>query len=119
MENERAQYWQKLGLASNGARLELRGVLAWELIKHWALISGTPALTEDSAGRAKIELMPPDQIVERVFAIADRFVDKVTERKEIKETWDSAEVAAEEGRMARIRLDQEFRKPVGEVNTIK
>ena len=47
-----------------------RGLLAVELIARWGMVNGKPTTEEDTAGRAKMDLMEPTEVVERAFTMA-------------------------------------------------
>lgn len=50
-----------------------------EMINRWGMVSGIPD-GEDSAGRAKIKLMPPEILVNRAFVIADLMFEELAAR---------------------------------------
>ena len=50
--------------------------LAIELLSRWGMVMGKPD-GEDSAGRAKITIMPVDEVVARSIAAADGLVDEM------------------------------------------
>lgn len=64
--------------------LDLTGRIALRLVEHFGLISGFPD-GEDKAGRAKIGLLPPPQVVERACDIAALFVAETQKRGWIHE----------------------------------
>lgn len=82
---EKQQYWPlSNSVGKFGLLMEFRSAMAWQLIERFGLISGRRG-TEDSQGRAAIEEMPPAEIVQRAFAIADEFVEAAQSRGELKE----------------------------------
>lgn len=50
-----------------------------EMINRWGMVTGIPD-GEDSAGRAKLKLMPPEILVSRAFVIADLMFDELEAR---------------------------------------
>ena len=99
------QYWPlKHECGKSGVNMELRASLAWKLIEHFGLVSATRG-SEDSAGRAAIDLLPIDQVVSRAFAIVDCFVAEAESRGELR-PFTSADA------------DQAFRRG-GELESIK
>jgi len=103
--SEHKQYWADPVHCTTvrGVFLELRCELAWDLIHHFGSIAAKTQ-GEDSAGRHKIELQTPKEIVERVFAIVDIFVDKAELRGELREDSVSQEdKALAVGRLERIK----------------
>jgi hypothetical protein len=53
--------------------------LAERLISHFGVVAGTPD-GEDSKGRAKVNLMPPAEVVQRACEIADLAIDEFDKR---------------------------------------
>lgn len=47
--------------------------LAKGLLERWGLVAGAPG-GEDSCGRAKLRLMTPEELVDRAFETAERFM---------------------------------------------
>lgn len=88
-----------------GVQLDLRFRLAVDLMKHVGIATGKTD-GEDSAGRAKLELLAPKEVVDRCFEIADYAVQLGEEKGWIKpvETTDE-EAAAEVGRLEAIKLE--------------
>jgi hypothetical protein len=67
---------------------------------------------EDSSGRARLDLQDPEAVVKRVFAISDAFYDTVEARGDMREIKASPEdQAAFEGKMARIKMEEEYHRP--------
>jgi len=88
--------------AGHGCVLALRARMAWELVSRFALISAQPD-GEDTAGRQKLNLLPPTDVVSRCFAITDEFMDVVERREEIKPlTLTLEQRHAERGRLSNI-----------------
>ncbi len=58
-------------------------MLAWQVIERFAVIAAQPG-GEDSAGRARMDLQSPQEVVNRAFAIADAFVTAAEQRGEIR-----------------------------------
>lgn len=50
--------------------LTTKGRMAWDLMQRFALIAGKLD-GEDSTGRAKLDLLPPDQVVARACEITE------------------------------------------------
>jgi hypothetical protein len=44
--------------------------MAFELISRWGMVAATPA-GEDSAGRQRLRLQTPSELVDRAFVVAD------------------------------------------------
>lgn len=55
------------------------GQLAQEMILRWGMVAGATD-TEDSAGRAKVRLQTPDELIERACSTAQLFWDEATKR---------------------------------------
>lgn len=49
-----------------------RATMAYKLIERWGMVAATPD-GEDSAGRSKLRLCTPDEMVERAFKTVDLF----------------------------------------------
>ena len=49
--------------------------LAFSLLERWGMVAAAPD-GEDSAGRSKLKLSTPDELVERAFAVAKLAFDK-------------------------------------------
>ena len=64
--------------------------LAIAIAERWAMVAGRPG-GEDSAGRAKSELMPVGQVVERSIQIADQLFDAFE-----KQGWMTPNITPEE-----------------------
>jgi hypothetical protein len=108
------QYWNVLGL-DNSIILEMRARLAWKMIDHYGIVSCATD-KEDSQGRARLDLLSPEQVVNRAFAIADVFVSRCEEREAIRETT-LEEVITVEETTQKIRRGIElesFRKSIAE-----
>ncbi len=95
-----------------GHILELRAMLAWELIHHFGSVAATDG-GEDSGQRAKLVLQTPEQVVGRCFEIADLFVIEVEARGDIRASaMTEEEACARTGELQRIRSRAEY--PVAE-----
>lgn len=73
--SESAERWfpTDLGHTSTGFVTNMRASLSAEIVKHCALVAGVDD-GEDSAGRARVGLMPASQVAERAADIADALV---------------------------------------------
>ena len=106
----RKQFWPpEEAVSTSGMRLEIRAQLAWNLLERYALIAGTRG-PEDSQGRAATDLLAADVVVDRCFRIADLFVDRALERKELREfsAADVEQAYKRSGELARIRNGAEY-----------
>lgn len=64
-----------IGHTNNGYITSLRAQIAVEIVKHCALVSGYPD-GEDTAGRAKVGLMPAHAVAARANAVANALVEE-------------------------------------------
>ena len=100
------QFWPpSLSQSETGCHLEFRANLAWGLLERFALVAANNPTREDSSGRAVHELLPAQEAVDRCFELADAFVDKAVQRKEIRQYTDAEQEAAfrRSGELVRIR----------------
>lgn len=108
-DNKIRRYWPlETSHLERGYSFELRSALTWELIHHFGAVAGADG-GEDSAGRAKLRLSTPGELVTRCYEITDMFMQACQERGEIRDLGMSDEEAAEEtGRIMRIRSRAEY-----------
>jgi hypothetical protein len=67
-----------------GLTLSLQAEMAWDLLRqNTAIIAGTDG-GEDSAGRQKVRMQEPVELVARVFAIVDAFVATAEARNDLQ-----------------------------------
>lgn len=90
-----------------GMQLEARALLAWELVGRFALIAGKRG-SEDSSGRATLELATPEETVARAFAFADLFVSEAEKRDAVRDAVTCEHVSALQGFNARIKHAVEY-----------
>lgn len=57
---------------------DLQGRIATDLVTRWGMVAAMPD-GEDSAGRLKLRLMTPDELVARAMETADRLVKAMHE----------------------------------------
>lgn len=55
------------------------GMIAQEMILRWGMVAGAPD-AEDSAGRAKLRLQSPEELIERACSTAQIFWDEAIKR---------------------------------------
>lgn len=67
----------------NGFTVDFRGGLALELIEHWGMVAGVNN-GEDTCGRARLDVMPVEEVVERAFAMAEQAYQALEARGWIK-----------------------------------
>ena len=73
-------YWSNQQYAiDNNHEMEFRARIALALIEKWGTVAGKTA-GEDTAGRWKLALQGPVELVDRCFAIAEEFI-RVAEAK--------------------------------------
>lgn len=101
------KYWPVIGI-THAIHMEARADFAAELIRHWGQVAGTTG-KEDSAGRAKIDLASPQDVVDRAFEIADCFFAKMEERQDIRLVSLEDVIKAEEG-IGKLKLDIETQR---------
>jgi hypothetical protein len=104
------EYWPLSHVDSPlGFSMEARALLAWELLLRVGICTGTPQ-GEDSAGRSVLSLLPPQDLVDRAFQIADSFVNKAEARRELKGITedDTNAVYNRGGDLERIKSDAMF-----------
>jgi hypothetical protein len=106
------EYWPRATSIGPFYTAEVRAVKAWELIHGYGLVGGRIREAEDSAGRAVLEVMPPQEIVERAFAIADAFINMAEARGEIRHCTEEDEEAAFQrgGQLERIKSEALYPK---------
>ncbi len=96
-------YQNELKNVENGAALELRAQLAWELLRTNGILMARPA-GEDSTGRQALEVMPAKELADRALSIAEAFVAACEERNYLAVvTMTQEQAAAEAGRLQKIR----------------
>lgn len=108
--SERKTYWPTTSdCPGNGAILELRSALAWELLERFALVAGDTR-REDSAGRAVLDIMPAEAVVTRAFNLADLFVAAAEARGELRPFTDADKVKAFAfgGKLSRLKYSVQF-----------
>lgn len=72
------QYHQPRLFVHNTELPEEEAKLAFALIERWGMVAGLPD-GEDSAGRSKLRLSTPDELVERAFACAKKAFETARE----------------------------------------
>lgn len=87
-----------------GIQWEMRSELAWGLVHHFGAIAGKIE-GEDKAGRAKADLQTPVELVDRCFAIADSFVERMEQREGFRPEMESEEQMKKIGKLERIKND--------------
>lgn len=53
------------------------GKIALELLTRWGMVAGMDIGREDTAGRAVMELMPVEEVVDRAVSMAKLFVQRL------------------------------------------
>lgn len=71
--------------------LEFEAKVAEEFIARWGMVAGAPD-GEDSAGRAKLRLQTPEELIERAFNTAALFMEHARKYKLVHVTPDAEEV---------------------------
>ena len=115
------EYWTPIGISTPWS-LEVVASLALRFLDHnTALVAGKLS-GEDSNGRAKYDLQPVDEVVNRAFAIAEEFV-RVAESKNLIRTNTREEILEIEGQIEDFRLDLSGRKyktrPINNLKEVK
>ena len=88
-----------------GYAISLRGKLAITLVERWGTVAGYDT-GEDSAGRAKIGLMLPADVVNRATEMASLLVDALEQREWVKPgTALPEEVAERAGRIEQAKYE--------------
>jgi len=82
---ERFKTDEKSVLMTDNENLEQEAKAALSFIERWGMVAAADG-GEDSAGRAKLRLMTPDELVERAFAIAHIAFDKARSRELVHRT---------------------------------
>lgn len=105
-----SEYWQRKNTGEGfHKRLEMRGMIAIHLVERWGTVAGKVREGEDSAGRAVLDCMEPNEIVSRCCEIAELTVAAFEERGWIKEDERSdEEVAKAAGELEQIQSDARF-----------
>jgi len=57
----------------------LKARFAMDLISRWGMVQGKDGEDEDTAGRHHIELMSPDEVINRAVYLADKGIDRIRE----------------------------------------
>ena len=73
--------------------LNQRALLAVQLVERWGMVAGAPD-GEDSAGRQRLRMMSPDEMVVRATATANRLFREFSDRRwmyEVPEIKDESE----------------------------
>jgi hypothetical protein len=65
--------------ASDSAIATLAGRVAIKLAEHFGIVAAMPD-GEDSAGRMKLRLLTPDEVVDRSIAISERLCEQINAR---------------------------------------
>ena len=78
---------------SQGYTLSLEAKIALDIIRHCALVAAQEA-GEDSTGRAKLGLIPENEVALRAANIAGHLTEEFRERGWVKAFTDAPEVAA-------------------------
>lgn len=105
MDNNRKEYWKVPVFQGHAFDLEARSLIALDLINHFGSIAGKVD-GEDSAGRSKIELQNPTELVQRCFAIADEFVNECERRNSIR-SYTEDEILDMEDRVNNKKLERD------------
>ena len=71
--------------------LELEAELAWALTERWGMVAGIPD-GEDTAGRTKLALLSPREVVNRACDTAGLFYKEVDRRGWVKSNPDVSEL---------------------------
>jgi len=105
-----AEYWTREGDARWSSFLELRGSLTLILVEKWGTVAGY-LNGEDSQGRARLDLLPPDMLVERSVTIADLTINALEQRGWIKSDERTIQdVAREAGELQAIKEHERWEK---------
>ena len=87
-ETDMEGYWPNTDLdgrfAVDGFAMSFQGRLALVLIEKWGTVAGKVTGTEDSAGRAVLDVMPVADVVERAFSMAEQAVAELERRQWIQ-----------------------------------
>jgi hypothetical protein len=90
---------------NRGHTLNLEGVLALRFVEQWGLVVGRRG-QEDASGRAPLELMPVEEVIERAVAMAEGIVTALEVRGWIRPDARTAEeLARRAGELGRIQED--------------
>jgi hypothetical protein len=110
MSDKKDYYSQSHAIETRwGVQWEMRSDLAWDLLKHFGSVAAKTD-GEDKAGRAKLELQEPAEVVERVFTIVDLFVERIEQRGGLRPEPMTQEQRAERyGKLERIKNDAAYR----------
>lgn len=105
------KYWPHSGMtAGAGGKFELRSSMAAILIEKWGMVAGKPG-GEDSSGRRTLDILSPEEVVERAYAVADLLVDTAEKRGElVLETDEDVSASFQRvGELERIRSEARCR----------
>lgn len=90
-----------------GYDLELRGRLVLRFVEQWGMVQGMTG-SEDSSGRARLDLMSPPMVVDRAVEMARCVVAQLEEQGWIARPADNAEaLVRRSGELAALRSEVE------------
>lgn len=103
-------------VAYNNCVLDEAARLALTFLERWGMVAGIED-GEDSAGRAKLKLLSPDEIVDRAFTIAEKALAAAKARGHLIDAPDLNELNAEHDQRQdrRVQSDWDMRMRLTDV----
>lgn len=77
-------YWVDRRIITNGVVCQEPAKMAGALIERWGVVAAIVD-GEDSAGRSKLRLQTPEELVQRAFAVAELFYSEAEARGHLLE----------------------------------
>lgn len=93
--------------------LEARAEIALKLLDHFGVVAGTNE-GEDSAGRSKLILQTPEEVVKRCFNIAELFIAEAETRNAIRLALSFKEIVTIESELFKDKFIYPRRSPNAE-----
>jgi len=88
------EYWLgETDVPRFSALFEIRGHIALVLVEKWGTVAGYSS-GEDTAGRARLDLLPPQELVDRCITIAELLVEGLERKQWIKRDEQTSEERA-------------------------
>lgn len=110
-EPKRNVYWptSRSAWMAHGYELDGRAQFAREMVAQFALVAGKPG-DEDSAGRQKIFLQEPNEVVDRAFRISNILFDRFEAEGIIRPSADPREQTLRDAVLETMRDEIRFPK---------
>lgn len=108
------EYWNRTPEGRWPIYLDIRGSITLVLIEKWGTVAAYNS-GEDSTGRAQLDLLPPQELVERCATIADLTVSLLEQRGWIKpDPRTNEELSEKSGELLGIQERHRWEKKLSE-----